>query len=466
MSVFSDDPQTPGRPFGTDYASQQGAGDVDPRVQLQVRRQVDDLFQRHVDPSVRRRMNGTIRGRWSTRRGVELDALETSNGQETLVLGGELLVTARSWEDPAIRGYLARRRLERVEVGCPDLEDRLVRLVTTGTVRPGYLEDAVDELRRRGAAASLTHVTPLAGILKPHGTSVPTIGTFEEYGTHPTGDGSGAKVAVVDTGIDGTIRGDGWLTGIERRSDVPTTHADENNVDPLDNTPDDGFLDFSAGHGTFVSGVVAQVAPTADIEVYRALSTAGTGSEIEVACALIRAVRDGADVVNLSLGTQTQYDQPSLALAAALDVVREIEIARKREVLVVAAAGNFGDTTPVWPAAFRRVVSVGSLTADLRPSVFSSRGWWVDCSAIGEGILSPFVAGVQSPDFAPDPETFPEDAFARWSGTSFAAPQVAGAIARLMHERGLGAREAYVQLLASGNPLPDFGQTFTILPGV
>ena len=72
----------------------------------------------------------------------------------------------------------------------------------------------------------------------------------------------------------------------------------------------------------------------------------------------------------------------------------------------------------------------------------------------------------QSPDFTSHPETFPADAFARWSGTSFAAPQIAGAVARLMHENGLGPRQAYVQLLALGKPLPDFGQAFSILPGV
>jgi subtilisin family serine protease len=311
-------------------------------------------------------------------------------------------------------------------------------------------------------------VTPLAPVVKPFsGVSVPTIGTFDSYQPYSTGEGDGARVAIIDTGIDGTLRADGWLTGVPRiTADDPATHADDINVDPLDADPDDGFLDFSAGHGTFVSGIVAQVAPSADLTVYRSLGTGGTGSEVEVACALIRAVRDGAQIVNLSLGTQTQFDQPSLAIRAALEVVHEIETARGQEVLVVAAAGNFGDATPVWPAAFRRVISVGALTADGRPSTFSSRGWWVDCATVGEGILSTFVAGEQSPDFSSAPESFPADSFARWSGTSFAAPQVAGAIARLMHEGGLGPRDAYVRLLASGKPLPDFGQTFSILPGV
>ena len=211
--------------------------------------------------------------------------------------------------------------------------------------------------------------------------------------------------------------------------------------------------------------MIAQVAPTADITMYRALSTAGTGSELEVACAMIRAVKDGAQIVNLSLGTETQYDQPSLAMAAALDAIREIEVERGEEVLVVAAAGNFGSTSPTWPAAFRRVVSVGALTADLRPSPFSSHGWWVDCSAVGEGILSTYVQGTQSPEFTGHPQTFPADGFSRWSGTSFAAPQIAGAVARIMHENGLTPRQAYVKLLATGKPLPDFGQAFSILPG-
>ena len=156
-----------------------------------------------------------------------------------------------------------------------------------------------------------------------------------------------------------------------------------------------------------------QVAPGADLRVYRAIGTAGTGSEVEVACQLIRAVRDGAQVVNLSLGTPSVFDEPPLALAAAFDVIRQIEVDRGWETVVVAAAGNLGDDSPVWPAAFGRVVAVGSLTAGLLPASWSSRGHWVDFSTVGEGVVSTFVPGTQSPDFAVDPETFGPDAWAR-----------------------------------------------------
>jgi hypothetical protein len=467
VSVFSDGPGSTGRPFGEDYLSGTGGVPIEPRIRQRVQRQVTELSQRRLDPGLRNRINSAVVDRWSRRRGVTLDARPVSSGLEALVVNGEILLTAQSWAEPTVQTYLERRQMSRQPVGCPDLEDRIVRVVADRPATAERLEGIVAELRSRGAEASLTHVAPLAPVLKPAcGVAVPSIGTFDDYGVHPTGEGVGAKVAVIDTGIDGRLREDGWLIGIDRRTDDPATHGNENNVDPLDNQPADGYLDFAAGHGTFVSGIVAQVAPTADVRVYRALSTAGAGSEIEVACALIRAVREGAQVVNLSLGTQSQGDQPLIALSAALEVVHELEVERGEEVLIVAAAGNYGDTTPVWPAAFRRVVSVAALTADERPSAFTSRGLWVDCSVVGEGVLSTFVAGDQSPDFTGDPESFPEDAFARWSGTSFAAPQVAGAVARLMHEHGLGPRAAYVQLLATGRPLPDFGQAFSVLPGV
>ncbi|KQY24266.1 hypothetical protein ASD16_01575 [Cellulomonas sp. Root485] len=469
MSISSGrEPGAGGEPFGDQYRRLRAGEAVPSDVRLAVRRQVDELSQRKTDAGLRRRLNTAVQDRWIRSRGTQLAVRRKERGEEAIVISGELLLTTLTWSDPNARAYVTRRGLAPAPLGCAELESRLVRVVTSAPTTAEHLEDTVAELRARGFAASLTHITPLAPVMKTSSAvAAPAAETFPEYVEVSTGDGSGARVAVVDTGIDAVIRGDGWLTEIPRQpADDAATDVNDVNIDPLDNDPADGLLDLSAGHGTFVSGIVAQVAPGVDISVYRALSAGGTGSEIEVACKLIAAVRDGAQLVNLSLGTQTQFDQPSLAIAAALEVVREIEKERGQDVLIVAAAGNFGDTVPTWPAAFRRVVAVGSLTADLRPSVFSSRGWWVDCATVGEGILAPYVAGEQSPDFTNEPATFGPDSFARWSGTSFAAPQIVGAVARIMNERGLEPRPAYIQLLSMGRPLPDFGQAFSILPGV
>lgn len=463
---MSDFPSGPGRPFGADYDSLRASTGIDARVRQRVQKQVTELTQRRTDDRRRRDLVGAVQSRWADSREARLDLVTTTAGPDALVVRGEILLRRESWSDTRVQAYVRRRGLELAPVGCEALEDRLVRLVANESTTSRQLDDIVAELRDRGHAASLTHVTPLQPVIKPcSSVAASAIESLSEYPVS-SGDGPGVKVAVVDTGIEARIRADGWLAGVPRTADDPSSPSDDSNVDPLDTDPLDGLLDFSAGHGTFVSGVVAQVAPGADITVYRALTTAGTGSEIDVACALIHAVRDGAQIVNLSLGTQTLSDQPALALAAALEVIAEHERDTRTETLIVAAAGNFGDTVPTWPAAFRRVVSVGALTSDLRPSTFSSRGWWLDCATIGEGILSTYVEGAQSPDFTDDPAVFGPDPFARWSGTSFAAPQVAGAIARIAQERGVSARQAYIELLATGKPLPDFGQTFSILPGV
>ncbi|CAA9247138.1 MAG: hypothetical protein AVDCRST_MAG41-1754, partial [uncultured Corynebacteriales bacterium] len=60
---------------------------------------------------------------------------------------------------------------------------------------------------------------------------------------------------------------------------------------------------------------------------------------------------------------------------------------------VVAAAGNYGTDKPVWPAAARGVVAVGALTQSMLPAPWSSHGHWVDCSVIGDGVLSVYVEG-------------------------------------------------------------------------
>lgn len=60
--------------------------------------------------------------------------------------------------------------------------------------------------------------------------------------------------------------------------------------------------------------------------------------------------------------------------------------------------------------------------------------WWPPRSTLGEGIWSTYASGTESPIIDPDPEEFGSDSWALWTGTSFAAPQVAGA-SRESHKR-------------------------------
>jgi hypothetical protein len=453
-----------GRPFPGDYP--------DPRTAEQrehdgreVHKQAADLTRRSRDVGFRRELLGLLEGRRdSVEHAVMFDAIPSRKGFDTLVVSGDLLIHADSRDDPMVRGLVERDGFREQPIDC--LEGRVVRLAhpEVGAMR---LDDLARILRQHGVPASVNHVTPLGPVAKGLGGPEPSEGArpfpagkrhgaderSDEAGRHRSGR---VAVALVDTGIAAEIRSDHWLTSIRR----------DDNVDPLDAYPKggNGFLDFGAGHGTFATGIVQQVAPEADLRVYRALDSDGIGSEVGIACAIVKAVREGASIVNLSLGAQTLDDQPLVAVEAALEMIEE-ETRGDREVLVVAAAGNFGSTRPSWPAAFRRVVAVAGLTADGRPAEWSSRGFWVDCSTVAEGVVSTYVQGRESTEIDPDPDTFGPDAWATWTGTSFAAPQIAGGVARLCQERGLPPRAALRELLRHGTPIPDYGRAVEILPG-
>jgi len=278
-------------------------------------------------------------------------------------------------------------------------------------------------------------------------------------------------VAVIDTGIANVAREDGWLKEVARTRE---------NIDPLDEFPHPGneYLDFAAGHGTFAAGIVRLVDPDAQIRVYRALDSDGFATESDVACAMIRAARDGAHVLNLSNGMHTVDNEPSVAFQIALEVIGESNVAP----VVVASAGNYGTPDPVWPAAFASVpgfndwvISVAALTKDLQEADWSSHGDWVTCSCVGEGIVSTFVPGNEDPEFSrhhpqyPAPDHYPLpgqfDVWAVWSGTSFAAPQIAGAISRTMREKGLAPRAASQELIGGGTPIQGYGKSLRLPPG-
>jgi hypothetical protein len=393
---------------------------------------------------------------------TQFDFLPADVGFDTLLACGELLITAESYEGrsgrsqhPAAKDYLDALGMQMSEVDCAELRGRVLRL-THEEMGARDLSNLARVLRRRGFTASVSNIAPTAPIGKAIGGPLPT----PSPGPYLPGSSPGtpAKVAIIDTGIAAESRADGWLRDIPRAG----------NIDPLDSLPlpaGDGYLDFDAGHGTFVAGIVQHVAPDAEIEVYRAIGSDGIAPEVAVACEMIQAVKDGAHILNLSLGCQTQDNVPPIAIRAALDVIGELEREQGHKVLIVAAAGNYADTTPCWPGAFRRVVSVAALASDLHPAHWSSRGFWVTCSTIGQGLQSTYVEGRQSPLVDQVPHDFGPDAWAVWSGTSFAAPQLTGALARL-HDASEPLGDTLRRLLAAGRPIPDFGQSLKILPGI
>lgn len=317
------------------------------------------------------------------------------------------------------------------------------------------LVQVAGEVRDLGYPASVAHVTPLRVVIKGLGGPEPTnVDLRRDVAT----DDAGPHVAVIDSGVH-ACRDDGWLDGTDQLEGSDAT-------DPLDAFPwpgGNGRLDFGAGHGTFVAGVVRQVLPSARVSVLRAIDSDGVGSEVDVARAMVRAVRAGAHLLNLSLGVQTVDDQPLLAVQVALEVVRR----EAPDVVTVAAAGNYGDDRPCFPAAAKDVVAVAALTHELEPARWTSRGHWVDCSAVGEGVVSTFVPGEEETEQDPRPDRWDDDGhpWAVWSGSSFAAPQVVALIARTMSDKGIGAREALQHVLALGRPVPDVGRALAVLPG-
>jgi len=127
-----------------------------------------------------------------------------------------------------------------------------------------------------------------------------------------------------------------------------------------------------------------------------------------------------------------------------------------RHTVVVAAAGNDASDRPFWPAALKDVVAVAALAqqaagAEAERASFSNYGWWVDAAAPGEKIASSFLTHGRE-----DGEEF--HGYAMWSGTSFAAPYVAGKIAALISAKNMSARDALNELLdPAGTRIPDLG---------
>jgi subtilisin family serine protease len=250
---------------------------------------------------------------------------------------------------------------------------------------------------------------------------------------HRLSRGAGVRVAVLDTGVD---RAHPDLAGRL----LPGFDFVDFDSDPSEAT-DPGAIAY--GHGTHVAGLVALVAPDATIMPLRVLDAAGVGNAWVLAEAMLYAADpdgdpatdDGAQVVNLSLGsagrTQLLDTITKLVTCAVPDPAEPAEdlsdpgyandkarCARHGGAVVAAAAGNDGSRrVREYPAAEGAygLIAVTASTADERLARFANSGNWIHVAAPGEGLTS----------------SVPGGGYGSWSGTSMAAPLVAGTAALL-----------------------------------
>jgi hypothetical protein len=288
------------------------------------------------------------------------------------------------------------------------------------------------------------------------------------YDTDPQHDGDGfieidhdiAKAILLE-GEQAEASGDQPRQVIRHPWDTPVS------TDPLI-----GELGPALGHGTFIAGIVRQVAPRARVLAIRVmhsddivyegdLLTALTALASRVALAEASDPATMVDVVSLSLGyfSESPADQAfSTALWQAVQVLLDLG------VVVVAAAGNFSTTRMFYPAAFAQrpapaghvpLISVGALNPNGSRAIFSDGGHWVTAWAAGAAVVSTLptdVNGSRSPELrlpahpaAPLPagheqashrEALDPDDYARgwavWSGTSFSAPLLAAYVIRAL----------------------------------
>ncbi len=259
---------------------------------------------------------------------------------------------------------------------------------------------------------------------------------------HGLATGQGTRVAVLDTGVDASH------PALAGRLLPGRDFVDD------DNDPSEvgGVNNGAYGHGTHVAGLVALAAPGAQIMPLRVLDTNGEGNVWVLAEALLHAVDpdgvpttpDGARIINLSLGTLQRTDILDLVtrLVSCDDSDDDDEEADPDDqvplddpgyqgdkdrcnvlgsAVVVAAAGNSGsDTEKQYPAAEGApgTLAVAASTQAGGLAGFSNRGSWINLAAPGEGITS----------------LVPGGGYASWSGTSMAAPLVAGLAALLLEQ--------------------------------
>lgn len=361
-------------------------------------------------------------------------------------------------------------------VTTPDLLNLNVVLSTLLNLT-GIIDAEIDDVAHISDSSiavppALTDDAPLSyfGTTVPHGyvyqPATSLVRLADTRAAFPNATGSGV-VAVIDTGVDPhhpALRGvllsgydftrnrvgadetldvtlsqppvtDGvpptWVRGNGSGNVSQSTAAvvDQSTAAVVDGNPQ--LSDF--GHGTMVAGLVHVVAPTARILPLKAFKADGTGYKSDILRAIYFALAQHAKVLNMSFNLASY--SPEVATALHLGTLTGM--------ISVAAAGNSGERTLVYPAALPDVIGVASTSNQDQLSMFSNYGSqlvWV--AAPGEGVVT----------------TYPFGTYAAGWGTSFSTPLTSGLTSLLLSVNGLCDQYSSAQSTAHAQPItPDAG---------
>jgi len=254
----------------------------------------------------------------------------------------------------------------------------------------------------------------------------------------PVDKRSSVTIAVIDTGVD-----------VDHEDLKDSIVAGYDFVNQDDNPDDDN------GHGTHVAGIaaaitnngkgIAGVAGGAKIMPVKVLNAKGVGTSLDIYLGIMYAVNNGADVINLSLGSQI----PGLLVKEAVDY------ALANDVVVVAASGNDYSEMVGYPAAFDGVIAVGAVDYYsgnyMYTASFSNYGSELDITAPGVDIFSTFPYELDTFDGL-------QDGYTLLDGTSMASPFVAGMAALLRAENpDLSCEEIRKSLLDNAYDIKYYG---------
>lgn len=241
-----------------------------------------------------------------------------------------------------------------------------------------------------------------------------------QIGAHRTRDcygGTGVRVGAIDSGAD------------YAHPEISARFADPIGYNFVANTADprDGN-----GHGSHVCGIIAGekigVAPNCTLYAVKVLDDRGIGYTSDLVAGLEWCIDHDADIINMSLGSPRHSQAQYLAC----------QVARKRGITIVAAAGNSGLRRDEYPAHEEGVLAVAAVDRKGRHAPFSTRSLANDIAAPGVEILSCVPGG-----------------YALFSGTSMAAPHVTGALAAYKGRRRLGPLALESALKSAAEKLGD-----------